>query len=250
MPQTPRPFGTSGVPHASPAQAGAWPSMQPSPTPWGHPGAANAGAFGAAPDVFNSTQQALLATVMMRMLEQQETGENATGAGRALRRMHRLRERVQMQPEAIVNEYWREAMEAVGAQAGDVFQPWHFTNRISWGRFKSLQRVHWHLSHILQLQISGRERSAAAYTVQLCRAVHQSALDQGGWEVAGLLLPEQDPLDRNRFGGSPVELEAIAAYREALRKLQKRDNMKDDDESADPKSDSKKKGGGKGCDGA
>jgi hypothetical protein len=76
------------------------------------------------------------------------------------------------------------------------------------------------VSHALALLLRGKVLEGEAYLVQVLRALHQSALDDGEWESAGLLLPKADPIKKPVFGGTQSELEVIAAYKEALRKLE------------------------------
>ena len=65
------------------------------------------------------------------------------------------------------------------------------------------------------------DQAGGAYAVQLARAVHQSAIDDGGWESADLMLPKAPPDQRIPFGGTQTEMEVIANYRDALKKLEK-----------------------------
>ncbi len=68
--------------------------------------------------------------------------------------------------------------------------------------------------------------------MQLLRAVRQLTLDQGFWDVVGLLLPKQDPLDRVRFGKSAAEFEIVVAYRDAMKKIQKGAKDQDDEQGS------------------
>ena len=86
---------------------------------------------------------------------------------------------------------------------------------------QGLKRVHYHLSKILALSLKGKKHVSEAYTVRLLRAIHQCCIDNGSWDSASHLLPGKDPCERNLFGGTEAELEAIVGYREALKKLQK-----------------------------
>ena len=110
-------------------------------------------------------------------------------------------------------------MDKRGAEEGDSWQPWHFTIKISWGRLASLHRVHFHLSHILTLQLQGQNIQSQAYTVQLLRALRQVSLDGGGWQTAMLVLPKADPLQKEAFGATQREFEAIVACQEAMKQI-------------------------------
>ena len=80
-------------------------------------------------------------------------------------------------------------------------------------------RLHWHLGQILAYQMKGQHRIAMAYNCQLLRAIYQVNLDGGSWTTAACLLPKVDPAERSMFVGTPQELEAAAAYLEAVKKV-------------------------------
>ena len=61
------------------------------------------------------------------------------------------------------------------------------------------------MSEILELLEHQQIEQAAATGVQLLKAIHQAALDQGPWSLASTLLPWQDPLQREIFGGDAEE---------------------------------------------
>jgi hypothetical protein len=84
-----------------------------------------------------------------------------------------------------------------------------------------LKRVHWHLSHVLTYSLAGRHAEAEAYMVQILRAIHQSVLDGGQWHTAVLLLPGEDPCQKESFGATERELQIIAGYRDAHRRITK-----------------------------
>ena len=86
---------------------------------------------------------------------------------------------------------------------------------------KGLWRCHWMLANIIQSHIEGNPEFALAFACQSMKCLHQVALDQGGWQVAHLLLPEEDPLAPEEFGGDPEELQAAQAFRSALSELKK-----------------------------
>ncbi len=117
-----------------------------------------------------------------------------------------------------------------------------------WKNMAGMKRLHHHLSHILALSLKGRVIESQAYTCQLLKAMHQMALDNGGWNVASLLLPGEDPCSRPGFAASEGEIERIVQYQESIRKLQaqsKRGGDGDTNDCADKekpgKGDGKKK---------
>ena len=79
------------------------------------------------------------------------------------------------------------------------------------------------VEHILAISSRGDHKQAEAYIVQLCRCLHQVALDSGMWATGALLLPKPDPLFKQTTGGTEEELEAIIAYQEAMKRLKKTD---------------------------
>ena len=85
------------------------------------------------------------------------------------------------------------------------------------------------VSELLQVQLSGKPNQAALQSVQLLRALHQASLDKGSWRAAALLLAHQDPLERQRFGGEP--LEQVAWYLKAMEELEKRGRIPQNDPS-------------------
>ena len=95
-------------------------------------------------------------------------------------------------------------------------------------------RVHHALSHVLQLQVAGEHVKATALTVQLSKALHQTALDQGTWKVAAKMLPFTDPLQRVEFAGSAREMKAIQKHLKGLKELQGGQKNPKTDTPADP----------------
>ena len=154
--------------------------------------------------------------MMMSQMKKGDRHDENTG-GKAFRRAHAIRQRCEEQPEQVVSAYLDEVMDRVGAEPGDLWQPWMMTKQIHRGNMAGLHRVHFHLSHVLAFLLRGNQRQAEAYTVQLLRALHQVALDGGARTSASLLLPKQDPLYKQTCGEAEEELEAIVAYTEALK---------------------------------
>ena len=103
---------------------------------------------------------------------------------------------------------------------------------------------------IHQQQVAGQSDQAAAATVQLLRALHQLAIDNGDWCIASKLLAHRDPLEKREFGGSEQQLQAIHAYERALAELkpkqQNQNNTNKDHGGAENDKDGKGKGAGKG----
>ena len=107
---------------------------------------------------------------------------------------------------------------------------------MQFGKMQVLQRVHFHISHALELGLRDRHAECLAYLCQLLRAMHQVVLDGGGWEDASGFLPTEDPFQTVEFAGDDSEVETLAARREALDTLRKKKkpakgNAKGEDEA-------------------
>ena len=117
-----------------------------------------------------------------------------------------------------ITDYLKEVQNVLGVEDSDPWQVYQMTENIPWGML-GLKRCHWHLSHALAYFFRGRKQQAEAYMVQLLKGLHQVALDGGSWEVASLLLPARDPCQREQWGASERELEAVASYRKAMEEI-------------------------------
>jgi hypothetical protein len=139
-------------------------------------------------------------------------------------------------------------MTSFGAEPGEPWQYHNWSQQIAWGRMKGLERIHYHLSKILTLNVKGLTQPSMAYMIQLLRAINQTSLDQGSWETAEHRLPERDPLARVEFAGTEGQLETIFQYKDSLRKLRRGQGNadKDTDDEEKPKNPKKQaKGDGK-----
>ena len=50
----------------------------------------------------------------------------------------------------------------LGVAEGDPWTFWQYSNVIQWGKMRGLHRTHYHLSHILELQLRGRTGGAGS----------------------------------------------------------------------------------------
>ena len=124
-----------------------------------------------------------------------ERGEgDLAGTGKALRLVHKLREKVMQSGRHLVVEYSQEAVRELGREPGGPWQYYDYSSTIDWGRMKGLHRVRYDLSRIPALSVKKETAAAEGYMVQLLRAVHQANLDDGAWPTAHLLLPCKDPV--------------------------------------------------------
>ena len=83
----------------------------------------------------------MMMMLMQQMLRKEKADKEDVG-GKAFKRVRNLRHRVQEEPRVIVGEYLSQIMDRMGVEEGDSWQPWHVTNKITWGRLAGLHRVH------------------------------------------------------------------------------------------------------------
>jgi len=180
---------------------------------------------GAAPP--NGFDPLVLATLLQSMQQlqrlsarQEEEGDLIQG-GRAYRRLHRMKKKVEERPLDVVNEYLTDVRMRLGAEPMDHWQLWHMTDHISWGRLLGLKRCHWYISQAVGHLLHGRHEVGAAFLCQLLRALHQVSTEGGEWTTACLMLPGHDPCRRDPYGCAEDDLHVIASYREAQRRLER-----------------------------
>ena len=168
-----------------------------------------------------------------------------TGAGKALKNYRRGHKMMQKRPLRHIRRYIEEIEAIMGVNSQIPYRISDYTKKINWGKQKSLMRIHFALSELLESLLKGKNNIAGLQAVQLRRAVHQCSLDQGSWKAASLLLAHQDPLERPRFGGEPDQLEKIASYLKAMDDLEKRSRMSQPSPEVDTSKKQKGKGKGK-----
>ena len=99
--------------------------------------------------------------------------------------------------------------------------------RPRFGQMLGLWRCHFLLSEVAQFGLENRPDHATALAIQGCKALHQVAIDKGSWENAIHLLPLDDPLGADDFGGDEVELSDTHAYRKATEELKTKASASD-----------------------
>ncbi len=226
--------GPPAAPWAQQAWTPPWPAAAPCgtlPGAWGAaPSAAcpsAAAGFGGPGDFQTLLQMELLRALAARGTDQEAdwpsvTEGGARGVERSLRTLHNLKKEVASRPGRVIDEFSQTVKEQLGVQPGQAFNFQDFNRRIPWGHQKTLQRAHYMLGEIYLLLDSGRALEAQATVAQCMKATHQAALDSGDWRLAWHLTTLRDPFQRQQFGGSARELEAIAAYSRALEDLESR----------------------------
>jgi hypothetical protein len=213
--------------------AGAWHPGAAAPRSWGMPAAPSQGppwmAPGAPPPAaaaaangggtWEQQQQQMMMMMFMNMMRKDKEDEDSGATAKAYRKMAKVKQRFEAQPDEVIQDYCNEVMSKLGASPGDAWRLWHYTEKIQFKQMLGLKRIHWHLSRALEYGLAGNQKAHQAYCVQILRGIHQSVLDGGGWENASLILPGEDPCSRDRFGATEAELQAIASYKDAQRRI-------------------------------
>ena len=158
-----------------------------------------------------------------------DSSDGTRQKGSPLRAVLRLRKRVKRHPLRIVGKYREKSLARLGIQrlgsSGVLSSPFMHTMtseklRPTFGKMTGLWRVHHGISHILSLLEEQENEQAAATCVQLLKSIHQAVLDGGSWGLAATLLPWEDPLGREVFGGDENEMVAAAAWAKNIKDLQ------------------------------
>ena len=168
------------------------------------------------------------------------------GAGKALQAYRQSKKEMKRRPEKHIKRYIRDAEDVLGVSKGIPYRLTDFTQKLNWGKQRTLHRLHYALSSILELQLNGKTMRATLLMTQVLRSIHQCSLDQGDWRTAWLLTHLPDPMLRPRFGGEEQSLEVIGAYVKAMNDLEKKGRaLTTDQDGEDPGAGKGKKGKGK-----
>ena len=157
-------------------------------------------------------------------------GLRGSSVSKSLRGVFRFGRRCQKQPMRIVTGYRARSMRKLGVRVsadGRLSAPFTHTAtsdrlRPVFGRMLGLWLCHHAASSIFEMIEERRVEENAASFVQLIKALHQVAIDSGSWANASLLLPWEDPTERDLFGGDPMEMQVAASWNRGLLDLQKR----------------------------
>ena len=170
----------------------------------------------------------------------EESSDSETEAGllksqssSKLKGIVRLRRRIRKHPKRCVHRFALHVRNRLGVRSAR--QAWTFMDYSlklvpRFGKMKGLWRCHWILAQVVQAHIEGRTDYGIAFAVQGMKCLHQVALNSGGWQIGHLLLPEEDPLSPEEFGGDPEELMAAQSYKTALDDLKKMKSKADEAE--------------------
>ena len=146
----------------------------------------------------------------------------------SLRNVLRLRRRVRKHPLRIVTKYRQRCLDKAGIVVlddGSLSSPFahhHQSMRIreTFGKMVGLWRCHYAVARILEHLEHRRLEEGAATCCQLLKAIHETAIDHGSWNNSMLLLPWDDPLRPDMFGGDHDEMMAVAQWNRGVRDLQ------------------------------
>ena len=201
-----------------------------------------------APPVQEEDPSKLLMKLLLRKAKEDTSSEDEdlTTMSKNFKGIARLRKRVERRPDVIVLEYVSRVKASLGVTSD---RQWWSHRQYStsllgqFGKSRGLFRVHYYIGYTLELLANGQSKQAEATLVQLAKACHQCALDGGSWNNASLLLPIEDPLQRQAFGGSELELSWVNAYKAGLATLQTSlgKHSKDDEPSEKPPAQAKAK---------
>ena len=149
------------------------------------------------------------------------------GGGGGLKGIVRLRRRIRRRPMKIILAYRRKSMAKKNVRvcadgrltAAFAHTDTSFRIKGVFGKMTGLWRVHYAVSMILGAIEDQDTLQAGAICVQLLKCLHQTARDGGGWHNSQLLLPWEDPLTTDRFGGDESEMLAIASWNRSIKDL-------------------------------
>ena len=175
-----------------------------------------------------------------------ESSDSSIGRGKGFGDLHGVHRRLKTKPQRTIRGYKQFVTDQLGITSRHQYWTYRdFSRRVQgkFGSLKSLFRIHYYLSEILQTSQDGHGEEAEAMVIQLLKALLQVAVDKGDWQNAELLMPSQ-PHGRVHFGGDEREMQAVFKYQKSLRELRAknlRTENKDDEDSGKEDADYKKK---------
>lgn len=116
--------------------------------------------------------------------------DGTRGLGRTLQRYRRLKRRAEEDPRKIITTYVARARDVIGVEED---QPWAMMDvnrRLSWGKYRALQRMHYVFEQVFQRLDQGEFSATQALCAQGMKRFGQAAVDQGSFEPAWLLTGE------------------------------------------------------------
>ena len=175
---------------------------------------------------------------------------------RTLSRMRALKAQLRTEPDKIYRDYRQRWEEDLGA-SGKSWKWIDVNQKINFGKFNSMRRVHAMLCHILEADVAAEALTDHLYVralmIQCLKALHEFA-QQGDWRTAWPLTHMPDPISHNPLGGSELEMGCVLAVLKTKDDLKARSKAArsrtalesvSDDEEEKPGADPKKKAGPK-----
>ena len=183
-----------------------------------------------APDVTSLTQLMMIKKLRRGRRKSYSDSDSEDGSEGGLRQVHLLRSNVSKNQAKSLKTYTKRCTDSLSIT--DPRQPWKFHDYSlktirPFGRMKGLWQVHFALSDILQAADAKEQEQVDGLKVQLLKCMHQVALDQGSCQKAQYLLPHQNLVQAEEFGGDPIELRKVYKFQKALHKLQARKTRED-----------------------
>ena len=137
--------------------------------------------------------------------------------------LRRRRRKFHRRPETFYKRYKTRIMQKLNVVNAQQYWSWTDNSRRLKGRFgkyMTMCRIHFALSHALDFGERQEYQKIVPFLGLIQQALVTAAADFGSWENASLIIPTEDPLDQDPFGGDYNDLEAVFSYRKALRELQ------------------------------
>jgi hypothetical protein len=150
------------------------------------------------------------------------TGE-WSGASSRFAGVRKVRSKFQKAPASMCREYVGMCMRKCKVTSST--RPFHMTDMSErvlslFDKNKGLYRAHYVIGEALhRILFMDDVVSGTALLCQLEKAIAQAVLDGNSWSNASLILPINDPLETEEWGGSFQELEGIASYHKGMADL-------------------------------
>ncbi len=129
---------------------------------------------------------------------------------RNLSRMRVMKEQVQNNPKKTVREFREVWVERLGA-SGRAFKWQDRNEKIKWGKYASVKRFDWMLSHIMESMDRGDFEFAHAQVAQCMKVCHDFA-GHGSWRAAWPYSHMVDPMAKHHHGATEAETEAVMGW--------------------------------------
>eukprot|EP00427_Karlodinium_veneficum_P062588 CAMPEP_0169333574 /NCGR_PEP_ID=MMETSP1017-20121227/15331_1 /TAXON_ID=342587 /ORGANISM="Karlodinium micrum, Strain CCMP2283" /LENGTH=463 /DNA_ID=CAMNT_0009428803 /DNA_START=44 /DNA_END=1435 /DNA_ORIENTATION=- len=167
----------------------------------------------------------LMKMFLMMQIRNMSNNEGQGGANqiaRGFERMDGLIAELDLNPGKIVNEFREMIIRDRDIKPGEHWSYKDYWRTQQYGRFRSVGRMTYGLASILDSFEAGKPEVARAKAIQLWKAGHQFALDQGSWKAAWLMSRQDDPFKAKEFPGTAQELSTVGGYMKSQADLKAR----------------------------